>query len=91
MAALLSIQGHLEAPTMLTDIPRQILEEVNNAFSHHSGAQPNKHLQATLQAALSKLNLVSRDEFDAQSAVLQRTREKLEALERQVELLQKQL
>lgn len=69
---------------MLSNLSRQILDEVNKAFSHQPGALPGKQLHAALQAALSKLNLVSRDEFDAQSAVLQRTREKLEALEKQL-------
>jgi len=38
-------------------------------------------LKSLLQSALSKLDLVTRDEFEAQSAVLARTREKVEALE----------
>ena len=40
-----------------------------------------------LQSTLTKMNLVTREEFDVQSAVLQRTREKLEELEKQVEQL----
>ena len=40
--------------------------------------------RATLQAGLARLDLVSREEFDVQRLVLQRTREKLEALEQQV-------
>lgn len=40
--------------------------------------------KATLQAGLARLDLVSREEFDVQRLVLQRTREKLEALERQI-------
>ena len=46
-------------------------------------------LRAAAQAAFEKLELVSRDEFDAQSAVLARTREKLEQLEKQLEQLEK--
>ena len=42
---------------------------------------PKRELQVALQSALAKLNLVTREEFDAQTAVLQRTRAKLEALE----------
>lgn len=38
-------------------------------------------LRSLMQSALSKLDLVTRDEFEAQSAVLTRTREKVEALE----------
>ena len=38
-------------------------------------------LKSLLQNALAKLDLGTRDEFDAQAAVLLRTREKVEALE----------
>ena len=43
--------------------------------------------KSTLQSGLSKLDLVTREEFDVQRAVLLRTREKLEALERTVAAL----
>ena len=49
-----------------------------------------RNLRTGLEAALSKLNLVTRDEFDIQQAVLQRTREKLEQLEAHMEILEKQ-
>ena len=39
---------------------------------------------AFLQAALSRLDLVTREEFDVQRAVLARTREKLQELEKKV-------
>ena len=42
------------------------------------------NIRSLLQSSLTKMNLVTREEFDVQSAVLQRTREKLEALEKQV-------
>jgi BMFP domain-containing protein YqiC len=44
--------------------------------------------KAALQSGLSKLDLVTREEFDVQRAVLLRTREKLEALERAVAALE---
>ena len=40
-----------------------------------------------LQTSLQKMNLVTREEFDVQSAVLERTREKLERLEKIVDQL----
>ena len=46
-----------------------------------------KNVRAALQAGLGELDLVTREEFDAQRAVLLRTREKLEALERAVAAL----
>jgi BMFP domain-containing protein YqiC len=39
------------------------------------------NFKAVLQSTLARLDLVTRQEFDVQAAVLRRTREKLEALE----------
>lgn len=50
-----------------------------------------KNVHAILQGAFAKLDLVTREEFEAQTAVLQRTREKLEQLEQQVRQLEVQL
>ncbi len=44
-----------------------------------------KNFRAVLRASLSKLDLVTREEFEVQEAVLARTREKLEALEKKLE------
>jgi BMFP domain-containing protein YqiC len=41
-----------------------------------------KNVHSLLQAALGKLDLVTREEFDVQAKVLARTREKLEQLEK---------
>ena len=43
------------------------------------------NIRSLLQSSLTKMNLVTREEFDVQSAVLQRTREKLEQLEQLVD------
>ncbi|MCE7032236.1 accessory factor UbiK family protein [Lysobacter sp. GX 14042] len=43
-----------------------------------------QNFKAVLQSGLSKLDLVTREEFEVQRAVLARTRDKLELLERQV-------
>jgi len=42
------------------------------------------NFRAVLRSSLTKLDLVSRDEFDAQMRVLERTRARLEELERKV-------
>jgi BMFP domain-containing protein YqiC len=39
---------------------------------------------------MSRLELVTREEFDAQQAVLMKTREKVEALEKRLEALEKE-
>ena len=50
-----------------------------------------RNLRALASATLQKMDVVSREEFDAQSAVLARTRAKLDALEKQLESLQQSL
>jgi len=47
------------------------------------------NFRSVLRASLSKLDLVTRDEFEVQEAVLARTREKLEALEQRLEEIEK--
>lgn len=46
------------------------------------------NFRAVLRANLARLDLVTRDEFDAQTRVHERTRAKLEALEAQVAALE---
>lgn len=48
-------------------------------------------LRSVLGAALERMDLVSREEFDVQQAVLERTRDKLERLERSVAELEARL
>jgi BMFP domain-containing protein YqiC len=43
-----------------------------------------KNFRSVLQGGLGKLDLVTREEFEVQEAVLRRTREKLEALEKRL-------
>ena len=50
-----------------------------------------QNLRAGLEAALSRADLVTREEFDVQAAVLARTREKLTALEETVARLESEL
>ena len=47
-----------------------------------------QNFRSVLQSGLAKLDLVTREEFEVQRAVLLRTREKLEALERTVAALE---
>jgi len=46
------------------------------------------NFKAVLQSGLAKLDLVTRQEFEVQSGVLRRTREKLEALQARVAALE---
>jgi len=47
-----------------------------------------QNFRSVLQAGLNRLDLVTREEFEVQEAVLARTREKLEALETRLEELE---
>ncbi|MFI3118834.1 MAG: accessory factor UbiK family protein, partial [Methylococcaceae bacterium] len=50
-----------------------------------------KSFHAILQGALSKLDLVTREEFEVQKLVLAKTRSKLEDLEKRVAEMERQL
>lgn len=50
-----------------------------------------KNFRVVLQNAFSKMDLVTREEFDIQRAVLAKTRAKLDVLEKQVAILEKKL
>ncbi len=76
-------------------IMNEALEELSRRISSlipgdvkHMQDDIENNVRQLLQTSLAKMNLVTREEFDVQSAVLQRTREKLELLEKQVEQLQ---
>ncbi len=77
-------------------IDAKLLDEISSkiAGSMPAGLQAlqddfRKNIRSAVEASLSHLNLVTREEFDAQSKVLKRTREKLEALEKQIHELEK--
>jgi BMFP domain-containing protein YqiC len=50
-----------------------------------------KNLRAAVQSALGRLDLVTREEFDAQTKVLARSRARIEQLEQQVAELETRL
>ncbi|MBK1641968.1 hypothetical protein CKO12_08810 [Chromatium okenii] len=50
-----------------------------------------RNLRASLESGLARLDLVTREEFEVQSAVLARTRAKVSALETQVAALERAL
>ena len=54
-------------------------------------AQIDRNAKSLLQSALIRLDVVSREEFDAQAEVLKRTRDRLEALEAQIAFLDETL
>lgn len=66
---------------MISTLAQRLSQELQQALPLLGSLIPKRELQISLQSALARLDLVTREEFDAQTAVLQRTRTKLEALE----------
>lgn len=64
----------------IDDIARRLSESVPPSVRALQADLEN-NFRAVLRANLGKLDLVARDEFDAQARVLERTRARLEALE----------
>jgi BMFP domain-containing protein YqiC len=62
----------LVPPALRGDVPQGLREDLQENF------------KSVLQTGLARLDLVTREEFDVQRAVLSRTREQLEALRGQV-------
>jgi BMFP domain-containing protein YqiC len=73
---------------MLKDMAQRLLDELQLQLPQAAQLLPKRELDIALQAALARLDLVTREEFDAQAAVLQRTRQKLEALEQELARLE---
>jgi BMFP domain-containing protein YqiC len=71
----------------IDEIARRLLERVPPALRSVQ-ADLESNFKAILRERLSKLDLVSRDEFDAQAKVLERTRARLEALEARLTTLE---
>ena len=69
----------------------QRLEQVLPAGSTRLAGELRQNVTVLLQESLARLDLVSREEFETQSLVLARTREKLDAMERQVQELERLL
>ncbi len=58
--------------------------KINEALEKSPAKDLEKNVKALMTQGFSKLDLVTREEFDIQTQVLARTREKLEALEKRV-------
>lgn len=72
----------------------QLLDELGARVTQLFGSSPakevEKNVKALLQATFSKLELVSREEFEVQREMLARSRDKLQQLEARVAELEAQ-
>lgn len=74
----------------LDDMARKVAESIPLPLNEFK-ADIEKNLRATMQSTFTRLNLVTREEFDVQTKVLARAREQLDALEIQVRELETKL
>lgn len=73
---------------------KNLADQLADSLPSHLGTLKQdfeKNCQRVLQHGFDKLDLVTREEFDLQSKVLQRTRKKLEDMEAQVKELETRL
>lgn len=62
----------------------ELSAKVRDLVAKSPAGDLDKNIHALLQSAFTKLALVSREEFDVQTEVLRRTREKLDHLEKKL-------
>ncbi|MDR2220314.1 MAG: accessory factor UbiK family protein [Methylobacillus sp.] len=67
-----------------TQTIEEISAKIREMLAKTPAADLEKNLQALLRSIFTKLDLVSREEFDVQTQVLQRARAQLEALEQRL-------
>jgi BMFP domain-containing protein YqiC len=77
-------------PKTIDDIASRLTAALPPSFSAVK-EDMDKNFHAILQTALGKLDLVTREEFEVQKAVLAKTRSKLESLEKRVAAMEEQL
>ena len=75
-------------PKSLDELARKLAEAVPPGLAA-LGNDLEQNFKAVLQGGLAKLDLVTRQEFDVQAAVLRRSRERLEELEKRIAALEK--
>lgn len=74
-------------PKKIEQIARQVHESMPKGIREF-GDDVEKKIRQVLQSQLTRLDFVSREEFDVQTQVLLRTREKLAALEQRISALE---
>ena len=75
-----------DRPT-LDELARKLADAVPGNIKS-VGEDMERNFKSLLQSALARMDLVTREEFDVQMAVLARSREKLEALEARLAALE---
>jgi BMFP domain-containing protein YqiC len=67
---------------------QEISDKISKIIENSPISDIEENINALLQSTFTKLDLISREEFDVQTQVLKRTRLKLEELEKKIDTLQ---
>ncbi|MEX3692932.1 MULTISPECIES: accessory factor UbiK family protein [Paraburkholderia] len=73
------------------DVFNDLQSRMSDLLKNSPARDVERNVRAMLSQGFSKLDLVTREEFDAQTQVLVRTRQRLEELERRVAELEQKL
>jgi len=74
-----------------SDIIERIMQTAKSAMPDSLSQDVKQNIRAAIQEVIADLDVVSRDEFDVQRAVLQRTRAKIDKMEGIISELEKKL
>lgn len=77
----------MKKPEFLNDLNKKLCDALPSSLQTMK-KDLEKNFHAVLHGAFNKLDLVTREEFDAQTKVLARTRKKLESLEAEIKRLE---
>lgn len=76
-------------PQLIEGLTEQFTQLLSGEAKLPGQGEMKEQVKSLLQGTFDRLDIVSREEFDAQKAVLMRTREQVEALEQQLLALDK--
>ena len=73
------------------DTIQQISQKIKNIIADSPISDIEENINALLKGMFTKMDLITREEFDVQTGVLKKTREKLEKLEEQLSKIEKSI
>ena len=68
---------------------REISQKIKNIVADSPISDIEENINALLKGMFTKMDLITREEFDVQTGVLKKTREKLEAIEKKLSKIEK--
>ena len=74
-------------------VNRKTIQEISQKIKHLVSDSPisdiDENINALLKGMFTKMDLITREEFDVQTGVLKKTREKLENIEKKLSKIEK--